>query len=65
MSLKSVSRAVRVIGFVVSPLFTAPAAAAALERGTPTASVRSEHRPVDLVAASRLAIARGRRGPSS
>jgi hypothetical protein len=33
MTVRSVSRLVRLVGFVVSPLITAPAAGADLERG--------------------------------
>jgi hypothetical protein len=42
MSLRVVSRAARVFGFVVSPLLTAPAAAGDLERGVLAATLRGE-----------------------
>ena len=42
MTLKSVSRVARVVGFVVSPLLTAPAAGGDLERGALALFARSE-----------------------
>jgi hypothetical protein len=42
MTFKSVSRVARLVGFVVSPLVTAPAAGTDLERGAFATAVRGE-----------------------
>ncbi len=42
MALKFVTRAARLLGFLVSPLLTAPAAAGELERGAFVATLRGD-----------------------
>ena len=42
MAFRFISRAVRLLGFVVSPLLTAPAAAGELERGVLAATLRGD-----------------------
>jgi hypothetical protein len=45
MTFKVVSRLARLLGFVLSPLLTAPAAAGELTRELPPAAIRGEDRP--------------------